>query len=147
MVRSPQRQFWFFVISVRASVDAFVPNSLWRRTPQHDTTAVCRYLTIHDGNDLVAASQQVYRPLVSDDGDEEAEDDAIPLEAATSTTTTNLPPSMITSPRRAALSIVTRLFATPTAAFHPHEGESLDEYDVNADIDYFPVRLHHASYA
>ena len=114
--------------TVCGSIEAFAPNSFGSH-PRH----VALHLKIEDGSDLVAASQQVYRPSHQDDDDElfEASFDSAAV-----------CPSLITAPRSAAISFVRRLFAQPTAAFHPHKAESLDDYAAEeGDVVYFPVRV------
>ena len=109
-------------------------------TKRHSATHVS--LTEQDCQDLVAASRKVYRPPVEepldqdrlwDDHDEEV-NDSIVWEAAFTA------PSLITSPRSAALAFVKRLFAQPSAAVHP-KAEGLEDCDDSKkdDICYFPL--------
>lgn len=121
---------------------AFSPNS-FSSVRTRASTAGC-YLTIKDGNDLVAASQEVYRPVqvFDEDGDDLLSQGDLPM----ASTAVELEPSLITAPRGVALSFVKRLFAQPTAAFHPHEAEGLDGYpgeeqEDGDDVVYFPVSV------
>ena len=117
-----------------STCQAFSPNSL---SSTRSTPAIC-FLTIEDGSDLVAASQQVYRPVQvrDDDGEDLLNPEDIPLKSSS----VELEPSLITSPRDSAIAFVKRLFAQPTASFHPHQAEGLDEYSGDGDdVVYFPV--------
>lgn len=111
------------------AIEAFSPNTFV--SPRGTALS----LTMKDGNDLVAASQRVYRPLHDED-----EEEILLME----TSLDEGCPSLITAPRSAAVSFVKRLFAQPSAAFHPHRAESLDDYtadeDAERDVVYFPVR-------
>lgn len=145
----------FLALLVASSTsEAFAPSSSWR--PSSSMTPSALYLTTDDCQELVAASKVFYHGHhhhhhgVQDDAadDEEAED----------WTTLVLPDSHAaaasaasTARRSNAVAFVRRLFAQPTAAFHPHAAEGLDEYAVAADVAaaadggddivYFPVRF------
>ena len=130
----------FFMFA--ASIEAFCPNSFSSR----QNTAM--HLKIEDGKELVAASQKVYRSLEDDDffddelfENDDTDDDRVVVTRGDA----EVEPSLITAPRGMALAFVKRLFAQPTAAFHPNEAESLDEYSNDEggdDVVYFPVRLY-----
>ena len=127
------------VTLVGSTCQAFSPNSF--SSARSTSPTVC-FLTIEDGSDLVAASQQVYRPVQVHD--EDGEDLLNPEDLPMSSVAVELEPSLITAPRHAALAFVKRLFAQPTAAFHPHQAEGLDGYpgeeqEGGDDVVYFPV--------
>eukprot|EP00977_Amphora_coffeiformis_P009389 scaffold2168_cov180-Amphora_coffeaeformis.AAC.8 len=124
------------VALVGSTCQAFSPNSL---SSVRGTTPTICFLTIEDGNDLVAASQQVYRPVLQvhdEDGEDLLHPEDLPVKQHAAAVD-----SLITAPRDTAIAFVKRLFAQPTAAFHPHEAEGLDEYSNHDgdDVVYFPV--------
>ena len=132
----------FCFIAALAATEAFVPSTTGRQNNHLPALG----LTVDDGMDLVAASQQMYRRHqdldANDDHDDDDDDNQFFHQAAAVDDDTV--PSVITAPRGAAIAFVKRLFAQPTAAFHPHEAEGLDSYQGESDGDdivYFPVRV------
>ena len=125
--------------AVCGSIEAFCPNAFFGSHPPRyaSKAAGALHLKIEDGKDLVAASKQVYRPSHHADNDDEET-----LVSSWDVAVSDVCPSVITAPRSAAISFVKRLFAQPTAAFHPHQAESLDDFDAKEedDVVYFPVR-------
>ena len=128
----PSRSLCLIAAFGFASVGAFSPNSMASRRQN-----MACFLTTNDGMDLVAASKQLYRSLedIEDNDVDEYFVDAFDEPIAA------VEPSVITAPRGAAIAFVRRLFAQPTAAFHPHEAEGLDSYEGEDgdDVVYFPV--------
>ena len=131
----------FCFIAALAATEAFVPSTTGRQNNHLPALG----LTVDDGMDLVAASQQMYRRHqdldANDDHDDDDDNQFFHQAAAVDDDTV---PSVITAPRGAAIAFVKRLFAQPTAAFHPHEAEGLDSYQGESDGDdivYFPVRV------
>ena len=124
-----------------ATTGAFSPSSMASRR-----NMACS-LTINDGRDLVAASEQLYRRSLQhyeENDDDDEYDEVLDATAAAETEPDDgVEPSLITAPRGAAIAFVRRLFAQPTAAFHPHEAEGLDSYENEDgdDVVYFPVCL------